>query len=93
MAIVLCCRKFSCTLRRVYPLCHQRSLMLLVRHCNISLLGSLNALILSDRANETASEELLELLGYDAIELIMEILTNRQILSREVRGLSECCGL
>lgn len=49
-----------------------------------SLLAPLNSILASERASDTVSGEIVELLGFDEINLVMDILCNRQAVSREV---------
>jgi hypothetical protein len=49
------------------------------------LLDSLLAITSSSKPNETISEEVAEIIGYDDIELTMEILDNRTAITQEVR--------
>jgi hypothetical protein len=49
-----------------------------------SKLASLNALLSSSRPDDSISEELVEMLGFDEIELSMDILSSRNELSQEV---------
>lgn len=48
------------------------------------LLMSLNSLLSSSRPNESISEELAELIGFEEIELAMDILNQRDSLCHEV---------
>lgn len=55
------------------------------RHQSVSsLLQPLNDLLSSERPNDSVSEEVVEMLGFDAIELVVDILNDRHSLSREV---------
>lgn len=49
-----------------------------------SLLVSINSLLSSSRPNESISEELAEMIGFEEIELALEILNERAALSQEV---------
>ena len=48
------------------------------------LLPSLLSIISSSQPNETISEELVEMLGFEEIDLAMEVLDNRQEVTKEV---------
>lgn len=48
------------------------------------LLDSLRSALSSPRSNDDISTELVELIGFDDIELVMEILSNRPAVVKEV---------
>ncbi|TCD67667.1 hypothetical protein EIP91_012033 [Steccherinum ochraceum] len=48
-----------------------------------SLLEPLNILLSSERPNDAVSEELIEMLGFEAIELVMDVLSDRRTISQE----------
>ena len=48
------------------------------------LLSALYAVLASSRPNDAISEELLEMIGFDDIELVMEVLNERSALNLEV---------
>lgn len=50
------------------------------------LLVSVHSLISSSRPNESISEELAEMIGFDEIELVMDMLNERTQLSQDVSG-------
>lgn len=56
----------------------------------MTLLQSLHALLSSSTPNEGISEELVEMIGFDEIELAMEILNERKSITNEV-GRHETC--
>lgn len=51
------------------------------------LIPSLAQLLSSPKKDEEISEEVAELLGFDAIELVMEVIRKRLPLSYKVKGL------
>ncbi|KAH8106105.1 Sec63-domain-containing protein [Cristinia sonorae] len=57
---------------------------ILAQPSSSALLEPLNTILCSDRPNEVVSEEVAELLGFDVIELIMDVLNERHNLSREL---------
>ncbi|GJE84444.1 Sec63 domain-containing protein [Phanerochaete sordida] len=57
------------------------------------LLVSLNALLSSSRPNESISDELAETIGFEEIELAMEILEHRSSLSQEISQYLAACSV
>ena len=49
------------------------------------LLDAVSSALSSPRSDDAISEELFDLIGYDHIELVMEILQNRASVVQEVR--------
>ena len=54
------------------------------------MLQSLNIVLSSNSPDESISEELVEMIGYDDIELAMEILSERRSIASEVGPLNIC---